>query len=131
MIRWFKQNFIFLIGLNGVRLVNVNVPSYRFRGENAVLKCIYDLEGEQLYSVKWYKDGSEFFRYIPGDPDQRITTFSLPGVTVDVRIDAYMEIQTLNYIWHTTISLSISNFLPLTGRKLQSKSSDIEEYESW
>ena len=93
--------FIFLTGLNGVRLVNVNVPSYRFRGENAVLKCIYDLEGEQLYSVKWYKDGSEFFRYIPGDPDQRITTFSLPGVTVDVRINAYMLIQTLNYRYLT------------------------------
>ena len=93
MIFWYDDSsklFIFLTGLNGVRLVNVNVPSYRFRGENAVLKCIYDLEGEQLYSVKWYKDGSEFFRYIPGDPDQRITTFSLPGVTVDVRINAYM-----------------------------------------
>ena len=101
--------FIFLTGLNGVRLVNVNVPSYRFRGENAVLKCIYDLEGEQLYSVKWYKDGSEFFRYIPGDPDQRITTFSLPGVTVDVRIDAYMEIQTLNY----TILFDIQPYLYL------------------
>ena len=93
MIFWYDDSnkiLIFLTGLNGVRLVNVNVPSYRFRGENAVLKCIYDLEGEQLYSVKWYKDGSEFFRYIPGDPDQRITTFSLPGVTVDVRINAYM-----------------------------------------
>ena len=72
-------------GLNGVRLIGVNVPSYRFRGEDAILKCLYDLEGEQLYSVKWYKDGSEFFRFIPGDPDQKITTFNLPGVLVDVR----------------------------------------------
>ena len=73
------------IGLNGIRLVKLNVPSYKFRGENAVLGCLYDLEGEQLYSVKWYKDGSEFFRFIPGDQDQIITTFKLPGIEVDVR----------------------------------------------
>ena len=82
-----NTNFIaalLFLGLNGVRLVGVNVPSYRFIGEDAALRCLYDLEGEQLYSVKWYKDGSEFFRFIPGDPDQQITTFMLPGVTVNV-----------------------------------------------
>ena len=78
----FKYCFI---GLNGIRLVKLKVPSYKFRGENAVLGCVYDLEGEQLYSVKWYKDGSEFFRFIPGDQDQIITTFKLPGIEVDVR----------------------------------------------
>ena len=36
-----------------------------------------------MYSVKWYKAGHEFFRYIPGDRDQRITTFNLPGITVE------------------------------------------------
>ena len=78
-------NIIFIIGLNGVRLIRVNVPSYRFRGEDAKLTCLYDLEGEQLYSVKWYKDGDEFFRFIPGDPDKKVTIFKLPGISVDVR----------------------------------------------
>ena len=54
------------------------------RGERATLQCIFDMEGEELYSVKWYKAGHEFFRYIPGDRDQRITTFNLPGITVEV-----------------------------------------------
>ncbi len=31
-------------------------------GERAVLQCLYDMEGEELYSVKWYKAGHEFFR---------------------------------------------------------------------
>ena len=31
-------------------------------GDRAVLQCLYDLEGEELYSVKWYKQGQEFFR---------------------------------------------------------------------
>ena len=26
-------------------------------------QCNYDLEGSQLYSVKWYKNGQEFFRW--------------------------------------------------------------------
>ena len=44
-------------------------------------------EHEQLYSVKWYKDGNEFYRYIPGDRDQRVTVFRLPGVKVDVSVE--------------------------------------------
>ena len=68
------------------------VPSHRFVGDRAVLKCVFDLEHEQLYSVKWYKDGHEFFRYIPGDKDQTITIFKLPGVSVNVG----SKIQSLN-----------------------------------
>ena len=30
-----------------------------------------------------YKNGHEFFRYIPGDREQRITAFSLPGLRVE------------------------------------------------
>jgi hypothetical protein len=60
------------------------IPSYKFRGDEATLSCYFDLEREELYSVKWYKDGHEFFRYIPGDRDQKVTVFSLPGVRVDV-----------------------------------------------
>jgi hypothetical protein len=53
------------------------------REQNARLECHFDLEGEALYSVKWYKDGNEFFRYVPRDqPPAQL--FSLPGVTVDV-----------------------------------------------
>ncbi|PNF16759.1 hypothetical protein B7P43_G00853 [Cryptotermes secundus] len=37
------------------------------RDQNARLECHFDLEGEALYSVKWYKDGNEFFRYVPRD----------------------------------------------------------------
>ena len=64
----------------------MTVPSYKFRGENTVLRCVYDMEGEQLYSVKWYKDGHEFYRFIPGDPDEKVTVFNRPGVFVDVSL---------------------------------------------
>ena len=67
-----------------VRLTKLIVPSYHYVGDDAILSCYYDLEGEELYSVKWYKDGNEFFRFIPGERDQKVTVFSLPGVKVDV-----------------------------------------------
>jgi len=56
---------------------------YVIKGTAAQLECLYDLDGEALYSVKWYKDGNEFYRYVPRDmpPAQ---TFLLPGVNVDV-----------------------------------------------
>ena len=67
-----------------VRLIKLTVPAHKFIGDEAVLTCNYDLEGEELYSVKWYKDGNEFYRYIPGERDQKVTVFSMPGIKVDV-----------------------------------------------
>ncbi|CAG9765448.1 unnamed protein product [Ceutorhynchus assimilis] len=47
------------------------------------MECHYKLEGETLYSVKWYKDGNEFYRYVPrNQPPAQV--FALPGVTVDL-----------------------------------------------
>jgi len=62
---------------------------YVIKGSVAQLECLYDLDGEALYSVKWYKDGNEFYRYVPRDmpPAQ---TFLLPGVNVDVSIPIYI-----------------------------------------
>ena len=64
-------------------MLEMVVPEQVILGEMASLQCIYDMEAEELYSVKWYKNGHEFFRYIPGDREQRITTFSLPGLHVE------------------------------------------------
>lgn len=52
----------------------------------AVLYCRYDLEGDRLYSVKWYKDDEEFYRFMPRiDPEKNV--FDRPGVRVDVSND--------------------------------------------
>lgn len=40
---------------------------------------------EALYSVKWYRDNEEFYRYVPKDnPPQN--SYSVDGIKVDVRI---------------------------------------------
>ena len=47
----------------------VLVPQYRFRGTNASLLCKYELESnEELFSLKWYKEDTEFYRHTPQDP---------------------------------------------------------------
>ena len=90
-------------------MIGVNVPSYRFPGEDAVLKCLYDLEDEHLYRVKWYKDGQEFFRFIPGDPDPIIATFNQPGVSVDVRYSPLKRICLKCLDSNSTTLILISN----------------------
>ncbi|KAJ8944974.1 hypothetical protein NQ318_018438 [Aromia moschata] len=65
-----------------LNMVELRVPSHVIRNQSAKLECHFDLDGETLYSVKWYKDGNEFFRYVPRDLP--ITqSFVLPGVTVN------------------------------------------------
>jgi hypothetical protein len=74
---------VLVTDVNCLRLNEVRIPMHTVRDLNARLECHFDLEGEALYSVKWYKDGNEFFRYVPRDqPPAQL--FPLPGVTVDV-----------------------------------------------
>ncbi|XP_011158966.2 uncharacterized protein LOC105195292 [Solenopsis invicta] len=54
-------------------------------GSSIELRCEWQiLSGSNLYSVKWYKDDHEFFRYLP-DSNQRTQIFPRPGVKVETR----------------------------------------------
>ncbi|XP_062130107.1 uncharacterized protein LOC133841542 isoform X2 [Drosophila sulfurigaster albostrigata] len=81
----------------GLRLVEVRIPNYVIKGASAQLECLYDLDGEALYSVKWYKDGNEFYRYVPRD-NPPAQTFRLPGVAVDLHnsSDAIVNLHNVN-----------------------------------
>lgn len=41
------------------------MPSAVQRGEKVRLQCKYELEDEILYTLKWFKQEQEFFRYTP------------------------------------------------------------------
>ncbi|XP_015784259.1 uncharacterized protein LOC107361843 [Tetranychus urticae] len=83
------KTFILLITLylgktvHGLRINKLEVPSSVPNGTSIVLYCDYDLEGLGLYSVKWYKNYVEFFRYIPSE-DEKVATFKLDGAYVDI-----------------------------------------------
>ncbi|KAL1140625.1 hypothetical protein AAG570_000555, partial [Ranatra chinensis] len=62
--------------------LHVAVPQYKLRGELAVLECHYELEGDTLYSVKWYKENEEFYRFVPkSNPPQQ--SYKVEGIKVD------------------------------------------------
>lgn len=68
-----------------LRLTEVRIPNHTVRNSTARLECHYDMDGEDLYSVKWYKDGHEFYRYVPRNMPPALV-FPLPGVNVDVSL---------------------------------------------
>nr|XP_046910388.1 uncharacterized protein LOC124491736 isoform X3 [Dermatophagoides farinae] len=87
------QNFILIITLmaissiplsNCLKITLLDIPSPLVVGESAELTCNYDLEDNVLYSFKWYKDGIEFYRYVPRDypPTQYL---KMSGINVDIR----------------------------------------------
>ena len=46
------------------------------------------MEGDSLYSVKWYRNEQEFFRYVPNDrPEHQI--FPQHGIRVEVTLLNY------------------------------------------
>ncbi|XP_034826756.1 uncharacterized protein [Maniola hyperantus] len=69
--------------VESIHIKELQVPGIAAEGRQALLGCQFDLEGDDLYSVKWYKDGREFYRYVPSN-DKAISYFTMPGVFVDV-----------------------------------------------
>jgi len=82
------SNCLVIVGLltvtasNAIRLTEQSIPSHAIRGEDVILECSYDLQGDSLYSVKWYRNGQEFYRHIPTDRPQTVV-FRQAGLIVD------------------------------------------------
>ena len=45
-------------------ITSVNVPKYGVAGQEVVLGCNYRADS-MVYSVRWYKNGKEFYRLAP------------------------------------------------------------------
>ena len=66
-------------------MLGFSVPPQLILGQSASLECNFDLEGSKLYSVKWYKNGQEFYRYMPS-MERQYDVFDVAGVNIDVSI---------------------------------------------
>ncbi|XP_069686165.1 uncharacterized protein [Periplaneta americana] len=77
-------NYCILFAEGGWALkdVRVTVPAAILRGETATLYCHFDLEGDSLYSVKWYKGRREFYRFTPKE-DPAMKIFPIYGLEVE------------------------------------------------
>lgn len=67
-------------------LRGVDVPRYSFAGGKATLSCSYDLSATRLYSLKWYHNGTEFYRYVPTEREQPINIQPSHKFTVNVSV---------------------------------------------
>ena len=63
--------------------LSVRIPEYIQNGQTADLTCSFNVGGDQLYSVKWYKGRHEFYRYMPGQ-EPVIKTFPVKGMEINV-----------------------------------------------
>ncbi|CAH0564220.1 unnamed protein product [Brassicogethes aeneus] len=61
--------------------VQIKVPATVERGHDAILRCMFDLDGDRLYSVKWYRGNYEFYRYTPSERPP-IKQFKIKGMFV-------------------------------------------------
>ena len=76
-----------LLLVRGLELENVTIPDTAIVGSWETFRCDFQLGSDTLYSLKWYKDGNEFFRIVTKENRLApIETFKLPGVNVDVSI---------------------------------------------
>ncbi|XP_022257303.1 uncharacterized protein LOC111089319 [Limulus polyphemus] len=80
---WIMWTIILLVKVsNGLRITYLDVPESVQSKQEVRLGCMFDLEKDSLYSVKWYKDDLEFFRYVPKEDPQR-QFFPLDGINID------------------------------------------------
>ncbi|KAH0808991.1 hypothetical protein GEV33_013800 [Tenebrio molitor] len=95
--------------VRALRDMHIKVPEAVRVGDSVTLACNYDLESAALYTIKWYRYDSEFYRYVPKEsPPSRV--FVMPHLTVDISsVPARAGIEP---IFHTDIT-------PARGLSLQ------------
>ena len=55
-----------ILGFCSVEVLNDwALPTVVQKGDKVDLRCNFELSGENMYSLKWYRDNVEFYRYIP------------------------------------------------------------------
>lgn len=90
---FFSSSFTVIHSLRDVR---VKIPSAVRKSDTVVLNCYYDMEGDSLYSVKWYKGKflmfflSFYFPDVDGIGWIRRCKFDLFGAVSEYWISSFM-----------------------------------------
>ncbi|KAK0183200.1 hypothetical protein PV327_001264 [Microctonus hyperodae] len=82
------------IGATGLKNLKINVPSMVRSGDAVSLSCLYDLEGP-LYTIKWYINEKEFYRYVP-KADPRQNSYPEYGMKIDMSNSDEHDVTLLN-----------------------------------
>lgn len=72
------------VEISAMILRELRIPKDVIRGNDVRLECFFKLDpNDELYSVKWYKDGNEIYRYLPKEKPPT-TALAFSGGIVDV-----------------------------------------------
>lgn len=81
----FIEMFILLFsGATGLKDLTINVPTMVRSGDTVTLSCHYDLEGLLLYTIQWFFNEREFYRFIPDRKLSPVSTFNVSDIQVNV-----------------------------------------------
>ena len=69
--------------VTALKMLQVKVPPAALSGHSIQLECVFALEDDSLYAVKWYRGVDEFYRFVPAE-EPHATVFSLNVIEVDV-----------------------------------------------
>ncbi|XP_076650410.1 uncharacterized protein LOC143357729 [Halictus rubicundus] len=70
-------------GATGLKDLTINVPGMVRSGDTVTLSCHYDLEGSSLYTIQWFLEEVEFYRYVP-DRETPYNVYDVDGIHVNV-----------------------------------------------
>ncbi|XP_006609359.1 uncharacterized protein LOC102672432 [Apis dorsata] len=70
-------------GATGLKDLTINVPAVVRSGDTVTLSCHYDLEGLPLYTIQWFLEDTEFYRYL-SEADPPYTIFEVDGIHVNI-----------------------------------------------
>ena len=92
----------------GLKDVRISVPIAVKKGDNANLVCNYDMEGDTLYTVKYYRGRREFYRYTPKE-NPAIKVFPHPGIRIEVSENIFPAATKFPPSWtHSLKNLTLS-----------------------
>nr|XP_046917961.1 rho GTPase-activating protein gacZ-like isoform X1 [Dermatophagoides farinae] len=70
--------------VNAIRSLRIMAPDYIFYRDPMWLNCsVIDLDYNQIYSIKWFKDNDEMYRFITADETSPRTFYDTPGIVID------------------------------------------------
>ena len=56
---------LLMVPVGGLSNIRLAIPNYAVCGSDVALNCSFNLQHEELYSVRWYRGTHEIFRFVP------------------------------------------------------------------
>ncbi|KAG4077653.1 hypothetical protein HA402_012964 [Bradysia odoriphaga] len=104
-----------------LRITDLQIPEFMVKNSSVQLSCDFDLEGAELYSLKWFVSNHEFYRFVPNEiPEQKV--FPGYGINVDLKNSSMkvVTIRSTNISPDSTFTCEVSSDAPFFDSVTQS-----------